>query len=75
MKAKELIKILKADPEAEIIVTTDNFEQGHNKVSLLSVAKWRMKKVQKEFVDAFDHERYHKEIYETDESGQEVFVL
>jgi len=78
MKAKELIKILKHDPEAEVIVTTDNFEMGHNKVALqpYKISKWKMKKVVKRFTDAFDHEHYFHEVFELDEKdGETVFLL
>lgn len=75
MKAKDLIKILEENPNAEVVVTTDNFEQGHSKVSLEHILKWRMKKVNKRFVDAFDNGSYYKDVYELNEDGQETFVL
>lgn len=77
MKAKDLIKILEEDPEAEVLVTTDNFEQGHAKISLKEncICKWKMKKVLRKFRDAFDGGSYSSEIYEIDEKGKEVFVL
>lgn len=75
MKAKDLIKLLEENPDAEVVVTTDNFEQGQSKISLEHVSKWKMKKVNKRFVDAFDHESYHSDVYEISENGQEVFVL
>lgn len=75
MKAKELIKILQKDPEAEVLVTTDNFEQGHAKVELTHVLKWRMKKIRKQFKDAFDGGQYSSEVYILDKDSPEVFVL
>ena len=56
MKARELIEILKESPEAEVIVTTSNFEMGQNHVKLMYASKWKMKKVSKRFKDAFDYE-------------------
>ena len=75
MKAKELIKILQEDPEAEVVVTTGNFEMGHSKVRLDHVLKWRMKNVRRIFRDAFDGDQYSSEVFEIDEKGKETFVL
>lgn len=75
MKAKELIKILKENLEAEVVVTTSNFEQGHSNVALTNVSRWKMKRVSKRFIDAFDHGQYNADVYELSDAGQEVFVL
>lgn len=76
MKAKELIEILQKDPEAEVVITTSNFEQGHAKVALGHVSKWKMKKIRRQFRDAFDGGSYSDEVYEmSPNDGEEVFVL
>jgi hypothetical protein len=76
MKAKELIEILQADPEAEVLVTTDNFEMGHAKVRLEYVSKWRMQETTRPFRDAFDGGRYSAEVFEMNvDSGKEAFIL
>lgn len=75
MKAKDLIKILQADPEAEVLVTTNNFEMGHAKVKLEHVSKWRMKNASRPFRDAFDGGQYSAEVFEINEKGQEAFVI
>ena len=65
MKTKDLIKKLKElDPEAEVIVTSSNFEQNHAKVLVTSVHQYNGgSKRQQAFRDAFDNETYQKEVW------------
>lgn len=67
-KLKEYIKEL--DDNMPLLATSDNFElnggitQGiHPNVAGFSV-------VRKEFLDAFDYERYHNDVYVYDGNGQ-----
>lgn len=64
MKNKDLIKELKKlDPEAEVIVTSSNFEQNNAKVPVSFIHQYNegSKKTQ-QFRDAFDYETYNKEV-------------
>ncbi len=65
MKTKDLIKKLKKlDPEAEVIVCSDNFELNNANVSVTSVNQYEEgSKKQKPFRDGFDNEIYNKEVW------------
>ena len=75
MKVKELIQhLLKADPNAEVASTSDNYELNHSmiKSSRVSVFKGNIEK--RRFMDDFDHEDYQVEIIVRDEKGKQTFV-
>lgn len=76
MKNKELIsKLQKLDPEAEVVVTSNNFELQHEVVSLQGVTEYKTaRKVKKQFRDAFDGYAYLTEVYDLF-NGEETVIL
>lgn len=67
MKVKELMKKLEMfDPEAEVLVSSKNFELNRTNVAVsLIYQSMEGSKQVKTFVNAFDHETYEKEIWST----------
>ncbi len=75
MKAKDLIKELeKVNPEATVVVTTDNFEQGHSTIKASHLYKFKGELKDKPFKDAFDGGEYTSEVAEYDEKGKDDFI-
>lgn len=57
-------KLKELDPEAEVIVTSSNFEHSYRKVPVTFVHQYNEgSKKQEQFRDAFDNENYKKEIW------------
>lgn len=72
----ELKKLLeKVDDNIPVIMRSDNFELHGSSVDIHGIHLFKMKKVEKEFIDAFDYGHYFSEIYEYDENGQEVLTF
>jgi len=65
MKVKDLCELLhKLDQEAEVIVSSSNFEQNKAKISVSYVHQYNERKKKTEsFRDAFDGETYSKDTY------------
>lgn len=75
MKVKHLIeKLLKTDPEAEVIITSSNFELNGADVPLGGLIESdKGSKKERTFRDAFDGEIYSKEIWSI--SGGSLSVI
>jgi hypothetical protein len=73
MKAKDLAKKLMENPEAEVIVTSDNFELNGNMIPVSSVHPYKGRIESKQFRDAFDYEYYNTNVFVWDENGK-VFL-
>ncbi len=65
MKTKDLIeKLKKLDPESEVIISSSNFEQNNENVSVTFIHQYdEGSKKQKQFRDAFDNGMYNKEVW------------
>lgn len=65
MKVKDLRELLeKLDQEAEVIVSSSNFEQNNAKISVSYVHQYNEgQKKTESFRDAFDGETYSKDTY------------
>lgn len=65
MKVKDAIKKLQEmDQEAELIITSDNFELNHSTIPVQNIHHYKTgKKEVKTFRDAFDGETYQREIW------------
>ena len=65
MKVKDLIKQLgKLNPEATVIVTSDNFELNYSKIAATyAIESYEGSKEMGTFRDAFDGENYNAEIW------------
>jgi len=76
MKVKELIdKLQKLDQNAIVVVTTDNFEQGHSKKQARGVHEFKGDIVRENFRDAFDGGSYTSEVVRwDDEKGKIKFI-
>jgi len=76
MKVKELIdKLQKLDQDSIVVVTTDNFEQGHSKKQARSVYEFKGDIVRENFRDAFDGGSYTSEVVRwDDEKGKIKFI-
>ena len=75
MKVKDLIKKLEAlDQNAIVVVTTNNFEQGHSKKEAKGVYEFKGKIVSESFRDAFDGGSYSSDVVRWDEKGKKKFV-
>jgi hypothetical protein len=75
MKVKELIQhLLKADPNAEVTMTSDNFELNHSIVSTSGIREFNGRLEKRTFRDGFDNETYQKEIIVWDDKGKQKFV-
>jgi hypothetical protein len=77
MKNKELIKKLQAeDPEAEVIVTSDNFELNNSQISLENVNSYNTGSTKiRGFRDAFDGEGYSKKTWSIIGGHEKVILL
>lgn len=77
MKAKDLIKKLgEVDPEAEIIVSSSNFELKNSRVSVTQVMPFETgKKETRGFYDAFDGISYEKEVWSVVGGNEKVVIL
>jgi hypothetical protein len=78
MNVRELIELLKQEnPETEVVLTADNFEQGYPRKLAVGLFNFRGKIVRKPFRDAFDGERYDSAVveYTGDENDQPFIEL
>ena len=74
MKAKELAKLLMENPEAEVIITSDNFELNHSLIPVSRVHPLKGRIDSKQFMDAFDYEYYHTDVFVWDEKSNQIFL-
>jgi hypothetical protein len=75
MKAKELAEILLKTPEAEVVVTSSNFEMNREIVAISCVYTTKLKKEKAHFRDAFDGTNYSEDVYVPDEEGIECVKI
>jgi len=75
MKVKDLIKKLeKLDQNAIVVVTTDNFEQGHSKKEAKYIYEFKGDIVKESFRDAFDGGSYSSDVVRHDDKGKKKFI-
>lgn len=75
MKVKDLIKKLgDVDQDAEVVVTTSNFEQGNSKIPASYVHTYKGEVVSERFRDAFDNETYNTDVIRRRDNGSKNFV-
>jgi len=72
-KLKEFIKEL--DDNMPLIATSDNFELNGEIIQGIHPTVAGFSVVSKEFLDAFDYERYHKDVYVYDGNGQKCLKI
>lgn len=73
---KDLKEILNNFPDdTKIISKSDNFELRDNKVDGVRINSYKAKKEKKTFRDGFDYEYYDKEVYVSDENGEQVIEI
>jgi hypothetical protein len=75
MFVEDLIeKLKKLDPKAIVVVTTDNFEQGHAEKRAKYIREFNGEFKNETFRDAFDGDTYSSEVVRYDEKGKTKFV-
>lgn len=75
MKVKDLVKKLEAlDQNAIVVVTTDNFEQGHSNIEAKGIREFKGEIVKESFRDAFDGGSYSSDVVRYDDKGKKKFV-
>lgn len=77
MKVKDLIKELeKMNPEAEVIISSSNFELRNAFISDFHVTKYETGLKKKEsFRDAFDGEEYKKEVWNLSGGSESIILI
>ncbi len=75
MNVTELItRLQKLDPNTIVVVTTDNFEQGHQEIEAKHVYEYNGDRVRESFTDAFDGGSYTKEVIRFNPAGSLRYV-
>jgi len=74
MKAKELAEKLMKNPEAEVVITSDNFELNGATIPVSSVFPFNGKMESKSFRDAFDGGTYNSNVITWDTKSDTVFL-
>jgi len=74
MKAKELAEKLMKNPEAEVVITSDNFELNGATIPVTNVYPFNGKLESKTFTDAFDHEDYNTDVIIWDSKADTIFL-
>lgn len=77
MKVKDLIIELQAmDENAEVVITSENFELRGANVSASRVYQYdQCKKITRQFRDAFDGDTYFKEVWSLIDGDTSVVML
>lgn len=73
---KELKEILDTLPEDSVIISkSDNFELRGDRVQGACIKTCKVRKETKSFRDAFDNSYYNKEVYVSDDNGEQVVEI
>lgn len=65
-----ILELQKLDPKTIVVVTTDNFEQGHQEIEAKYVNEFNGFRYTESFRDAFDGGSYTKEVIKFDIEGK-----
>ena len=74
MKAKELAEKLMKNPEAEVVITSDNFELNGATIPVTNVYPFNGEMESRTFTDAFDYESYNTDVIIWDTKADTVFL-